>query len=388
MVYKPKFNPMYLYHFITKNELRVGITPDKLFEIIDETGSIHRLITLMDGKKSVAEIANIIRNEFSEISLEEVEIAIQDFNEMGFLIHSDKDQHDLNERELERFTGNINYISHFCPPNQDPALFQQKISNSKVTIIGMGAFGSSLLINLAGLGVKNVKIIDFDTVSLSNLNRQLLFNEKDIGRPKIIAAKEFMKLFYSDMNIETFDLEIRDSLSIEQIIKDSDLVILAADQPYLLLPRWVNEACVKLNIPFIAGSINIKMGMLYTIIPHVSGCVDCMHLNNWKESDNYYSKVNHFLDLNFIPANMATAPNLMMITGMISSEIFKQLTGLNEPKSAGKMIMFDFETFESSILTEWEIDKECPTCGSSGQLNPLFQLFNQKEYSMRRVVMR
>lgn len=387
-MYKPKYNPIYSFRYISKNLLRLGNTPDKLVEIEDENGSIKMLLSLMDGSRDIAQIAEQVCTHYPDISEMDILAAIEEFNNLGFLLHTDPNQHTLGPRELERFKGNVNYMSHFTPPNMDPSCFQEKISNARITIIGMGAFGCSLLFNLAGLGVRNVRIIDFDTVDLSNLNRQLLFNERDIGRLKIDAAKDFMKAFYSSVDIEAINQKIDQNTLIEPLIEGSDFVILAADQPFLLLQRWVNEACVKENIPFISGGINISMGQFSTIIPGETGCVDCMHIHNFNKSMDYASIVQMTLEENFIPPNTATAPNLMMITGIIASEVFKFLTALEVPQSLGKLVRFDFMNYETTTIREWDIQAECPTCGSFSQEHQVINLFKKEHYIQRDVVPR
>ncbi|EIT86180.1 hypothetical protein A374_06261 [Fictibacillus macauensis ZFHKF-1] len=377
MYSRPKFNPLYPFHHLLSGHLRLGVTADKVYDIEDPTGSIYRLITLLDGSHNAKTIFHLLNQDFPCITLEEVNEAILSLKDLGFLLHTDPSQHSLSIKEKERFKGNINYFSHFTAPNEDPCKYQDILSKKRITIIGMGAFGCSILFNLAGLGIKNVKIIDFDTVSLSNFNRQMLFKENDIGRFKIDVAKEFMDKYYSDMIIETCNMEIDSLHTADSCIENTDLVVLAADQPYLLLPRWINEVCVNKNIPFISGGINIHLGQFQTIIPNITGCIDCMYTKNIREIENYYTIIKNFLELNFIPSNMATSPNIMIITGIICSEIFKLLSDIQAPESSGKLLMIDFMNFELTELTKWDKEVSCPTCGDKPQNETLFELFDQ-----------
>lgn len=388
MVYKPLINPIYPVYFTDSVSVRVGITGDKMIEFDDENGSIYQLIKLMDGTRDISDITRLIQAEYPEITYEEIKDAISEIERLGFLTSSNPADHELKDYEMERFKGNINFISHYTPPLQNPAVYQEKLSNSHITIIGMGAFGCSILFNAAGLGIKRVRIIDFDTVSLSNLNRQMLFSESDIGRLKVDAAKEFMHSFYSDMEIETIDAEIDENTSIEALIAGTDLVILAADQPYLLLPRWLNKACTKMGVPFVGGGINLTRGQVYTIIPGVTGCLDCSYLENFRKIPDYESIVKKWLELNFIPPNTATAPTLMMITGLISSEIFKLLTGLGNMITTAKRISFDFNSYEIEEMSSWERQVDCPACGKGNPDHPLFKLFDMQEFAQRGVIPR
>ena len=86
---------------------------------------------------------------------------------------------------------------------------QKKIKKSKVLIIGMGGLGCPLLTYLASAGIYNIGIIDHDKVSLSNLNRQILFNSADLGKYKVIQAKSKINKIYKKIKIKTFNQKYR-----------------------------------------------------------------------------------------------------------------------------------------------------------------------------------
>ncbi|MGM7721179.1 HesA/MoeB/ThiF family protein [Metabacillus sp. Hm71] len=363
MPQKPMMKPIHLYYKKKEATVRLGMMEDAI-DLEDPNGAIYRLMTLMDGSRTFNQLYQELIVDYPEIHFFEMVEAIEELNSMGYLIDASyKDKTSLTAVEQERFKGNLNYYSYYANLSKSPYDIQEQVKNAKVTIIGMGAFGCSLLFNLAGLGVKKVKLIDYDTVELSNLNRQMLFNEKSIGQSKIEEAKNFMSSFYSAMEIETVSTMISHSKMVEDLIQGSDLVLLAADQPPFLLPHWVNKACVKLNIPFIAGRLNISSADIYTILPGKTGCVDCNFIHLHRE-DNEEDHEEFKIIANFVPPNWATAPNLMMITGMISHEAKVLLAGLGEPSSSGKILHLDFRTFKSEVRFEWQrLSDECPTCG-------------------------
>lgn len=377
MSYRPLFKQIYPF-FKIKDVIHMGSRLN-FIEIPDPDGSIYDLLILMDGTRTVEEIEQAIIEKYPHVTPTEIKEAISDIDNLGFVVDASAvERTSLTEKERDRFKGNINFFTYFANSEKSAYEFQERLSNSTVTIIGMGGFGSNLLYNMAGLGVKNVRIADFDRVELSNLNRQLLFNEKDLGRPKIEVAKEFMATFHSDMNIETFSLKVENSKQIEELAKGSDLVLLAADEPMILLAGWLNKACVKLNIPFIIGGMGIDSGEFYTIIPGQTGCFDCMHLYFLSQNENYEESTRALLHFN--PSNWGTAPGVATITAMISFEAAKILTGI-EPKVAdGKMYSIDIHTLESEILHRWERNKEeCPTCGEGNtKYTTFFDIFKEK----------
>jgi sulfur-carrier protein adenylyltransferase/sulfurtransferase len=145
---------------------------------------------------------------------------------------------------------------------------QEKLLAAKVLIVGMGGLGCPVLQYLVGAGVGYIGIMDADTISLSNLHRQLLFTESDIGLSKVDQAAAKMQLLNSDVTIEKypFHLEQNNALS---IISKYDLVIDATDNfpaKYLL-----NDACVLLKKPFVFGAVSRYEGQVSVFNTSVAG---------------------------------------------------------------------------------------------------------------------
>lgn len=129
---------------------------------------------------------------------------------------------------------------------------QKKLANAKVLVVGAGGLGCPALMYLAGAGIGKLTIVDGDVVSPSNLNRQLIFGEKDVGRSKVKVAEEYLKNKYSDVNIDCYPDYLTSENAID-IIEGCDLVIDGSDNfPTRYL---INDACVFLDKPLILGAI-------------------------------------------------------------------------------------------------------------------------------------
>jgi len=129
---------------------------------------------------------------------------------------------------------------------------QIKLMDSKVLIVGVGGLGSSAAIYLAAAGVGTLGLVDFDKVEESNLQRQVLYSEEDIGKDKTIIAKNHLKKINKNTEINIHDEKLTSGNAIE-IIKNYDLVIDGSDNfPTKYL---VNDACFFLKIPNVYGSI-------------------------------------------------------------------------------------------------------------------------------------
>ena len=130
---------------------------------------------------------------------------------------------------------------------------QQKLKSAKVLVVGAGGLGVPVLTYLNAMGVGTLGIVDADTVSFSNLHRQVLYTEKMVGIPKVKAAKSQLQQQNSDTKIESFQTFLTSSNALE-LISDYDVVVDATDNfPTRYL---INDACVLLNKPFIYGALH------------------------------------------------------------------------------------------------------------------------------------
>ena len=150
----------------------------------------------------------------------------------------------LSEQQQERYVRNL-LVEDFTPEQQE------KLLNGRVLVIGAGGLGSAVLHYLAAAGIGRLGIADSDIVSLSNLQRQVLYTEKDLGHPKAECAARKVKLINSDTNTDVYNSYITVE-NASQIIKKYDLTIDCSDNyPTRYL---VDKICREFSIPFIYGS--------------------------------------------------------------------------------------------------------------------------------------
>ena len=150
---------------------------------------------------------------------------------------------------------------------------QKKLGKSIVAIIGLGALGSNSAELLARAGIGRLILVDRDVVELSNLQRQRLFDEKDIGKPKALAARERLTKINSGINIDFFidDLNFE---NINQVLKNKiDLILDCTDN---LETRFlINDFCIKNKFPFIYSSAVGSKGYVFDIVPGKTPCLRC-----------------------------------------------------------------------------------------------------------------
>ncbi len=149
---------------------------------------------------------------------------------------------------------------------------QRKVLASKVLIVGAGGLGSPIAVYLALAGVGTIGLVDFDIVDLSNLQRQILHQNDDVGRPKVESAKETLNAYNPDVNVVTHPTPLTSDNAME-IIGQYDIVVNGADN---FAARYlVNDACVFLKKPLVDGSILLFDGQATVYLPG-QGCYRCL----------------------------------------------------------------------------------------------------------------
>jgi adenylyltransferase/sulfurtransferase len=164
------------------------------------------------------------------------------------------------------------YSRHIIMP-QVGSSGQRKIMGSKVLIVGAGGLGSPVALYLALAGVGTIGLVDFDVVDLSNLQRQILHQNDDIGRPKVVSAKETLNAYNPDVNVITHEAPLT-SDNAKEIVSQYDIVVNGADN---FAARYlVNDTCVFLKKPLVDGSILLFEGQATVYLPG-QGCYRCLY---------------------------------------------------------------------------------------------------------------
>ena len=169
--------------------------------------------------------------------------------------------------ELERYSRQI------LLPQIGPA-GQARLAGSRALVIGAGGLGSTLLHCLAGAGVGRIGIIDGDTVSESNLNRQFLFTPADLGREKALAAAERLSALNPHVQYEPQCLRVT-PMNVRKLVAGWDVVILAVDNIETRLS--VNRACCKAGTTLLNGGVEGFYGVLQIVEPGVTPCLECLY---------------------------------------------------------------------------------------------------------------
>ena len=313
----------------------------------------RRLLAAVDGRSTLDEL----RTEFGA---EEVDDLIAQLKELE-VVEDAADDELVPAGELERFDRQLRYFSDVGDGGVTPSECQQKLREAKVAVLGVGGLGGWSAWALACCGIGEMWLIDGDRVEVSNLNRQILYTEADVGELKVERAAARLNAFNSGAKITTEARRLESERDIAEFIAGSDVVIDAADWPAHDIERWCNTACFEAGIPYITMSHFppiARVGPLY--VPGKTGCFICQEIGYRRDYPLFDIAIEQ---RRAKPTPAATlGPACGMIGGQIGMEVMHLLTGLSRPSTQGVAHIFDLRTME--VKREPVVpEPECPICG-------------------------
>src|SRR5262249_15694463 len=174
----------------------------------------------------------------------------------------------LREDELQRYSRNLNGWTALSTDGRTAAEMQKTLAKGHVLMLGVGGLGSCSAQSLAMAGCGNITLLDFDTIELSNLNRQL-FHTGDVGQLKTQVAKRRLAATNPDVKVWMLPIRLTGRDHVCSILDEvrPDIVVVAIDRPTIAGDRWVNDACFEKGVPLVLNSVSAGTGMLWTKVP-------------------------------------------------------------------------------------------------------------------------
>jgi adenylyltransferase/sulfurtransferase len=203
---------------------------------------------------------------------------------------------------------------------------QERIGNAKVLCIGAGGLGSPALMYLAAAGVGTIGIVDFDTVDETNLHRQILYGQSDIGKKKVEVARTKIQESNPLVTVNTYPVRIT-TTNVLEIMSDYDIIIDATDN---FATRYlINDAAVLLNKPYVWGSVNRFDGQAAIFWSSLGPCYRCLH-----PTPPAPGTVQNCAEAGVLGVLCAS------IASMQVNEVIKAITGIGELQ-IGKLMIYE-----------------------------------------------
>ncbi len=252
------------------------------------------------------------------------------------------DQFTLTDSELRR------YARHLAMPEVGVA-GQQRLKAARVLCIGAGGLGSPATLYLAAAGIGTLGIVEFDRVDFHNLQRQILYTEADVGRPKLAVAAARLRALNPAITVREHDMPFRAAVALD-LLRDYDIVVDGSDN---FATRYlVNDACVLSGRPNVYGSIFRFEGQVAVFAAKGGPCYRCLHPDPPAPG---------------LIQNCAEGGVLGVLPGIIgaiqAAEAIKLALGEGEPL-IGRFLVFDALAMRFREL-KLRRDPGCPVCGDA-----------------------
>lgn len=219
---------------------------------------------------------------------------------------------------------------------------QRRLQQARVLVAGAGGLGGPALYYLAAAGVGTIHIVDADIVSITNLNRQILFTEADLGHSKAHAACRRLAQLDHTLRLIPHTVHLTED-NIDALLKQIDLVVDCVDNSQTR--HVVNAGCVRHRLPLVEAGINRFDGYVFPIVPGKTACYACMH------------PMESVRSIGPIPVLGATAG---VIGSMQAATAVRMLCDL--PVSCGAGHLFSLTDLSQHTVPVLR-DPHCPVCG-------------------------
>jgi bacteriocin biosynthesis cyclodehydratase domain-containing protein len=262
----------------------------------------------------------------------------------------------LAPADAQRFDRQLAYLAELG----DPRDVQRRLHEARVVVLGCGGLGTWALGAMASAGIRRYALVDFDAVELSNLNRQILFAERDLGRLKVSVAAEWLRRFDAAIEVEALPHRIEGPADLAGIVIGADALVLVADWPPYALARWVNEACLQAGVPHVSAGQQpplLRVGPFY--LPGRGACFAC-HEDAVRRDFPLYDELAQ-RRLRDPPPATTLGPASGIVGTLLALEVMHLIAGA-QPATRDRALLIDMRTLQ----TRWEAverDPACPMCG-------------------------
>lgn len=347
---RPALKRAYNASMIDENQILVGVTPESAAILEIQEPWMAALLVMLDGSKSVLGLVSALKEQGFSVPAEKILFEIENMVEAG-IIEDAKDYESALESGTLSSYESIRYDRQLllfqAITGNYPTAFshQKKLRESKVALHGLGGVGSYAFYALAAMGIGYLRVADFDSVELTNLSRQILYEEDDIGKQKIDVAKAKAPKINSTIEYDFQDRMITTLDQVVSFLEGMDFAIVAADVPRDQLRRIYNEASHITGVPYLfAASAHTWVTCGPMIIPGKTPCYECC----LPEPLRHDHPIVEFIRSRYTTALIDPYNSMAASLGVL--EAVKYLTGFQPSRVEGSTLLLNTETFETHLV--------------------------------------
>ncbi|MFD8420254.1 HesA/MoeB/ThiF family protein [Streptomyces sp. NPDC059466] len=380
---RPRIKPEHRAYRTIDGNVRIGSVVHGIgAEIADPEGWVWTLVEAMDGTREPAEVAEAVLRAhpgLPGLTDEDTRQAMADLLDAGFVEDAGAPV-PVSVRERVRYSRGVPLLRWMdLGPRANAWDAQLLLGSARVLLIGVGGTGGHAAQSLVASGVGRLHCVDPDVVELSNLNRQPLFRESDLGRPKVEAALGTLRDLNSDVTVTGERREVRGQEDLAELVRSGapevtrppagpraagpyDLLVLAADRPDDIR-RWANRVCLAAGLPWVDAGYR---GPLVTAGVHVPGrgaCWECLRAAEVARRDLRLAPGQDEQAASpHLPWNPASAVTAGLSGGLLAHAALALLTGVPALEPGFRFGM-NLMLPGDPLLERCPRRPDCPACG-------------------------
>ncbi|WKX18927.1 MULTISPECIES: ThiF family adenylyltransferase [unclassified Streptomyces] len=304
----PRIKPEHRAYRTVDGHVRIGSVVHGIgAEVRDADGWVWTLVQAMDGTRSATDVVAEVSRRHPELRLPAPDIAqaMTDLTDAGYVEDAGAEPPaELSERERERYSRSMTLLRWMdLRPRSSAWEPQLLLRRARVLLVGVGGTGSAAARDLVASGVGRLHCVEPDVVELSNLNRQTLFHESDLGKPKLDAALTALRALNPDTEVTGERREVRGPADLEELLTGAgsrsrsrsrssgtngrrspdspvrapgyDALLLAADRP-AEIRRWANQICLSTGTPWAEAGYRGPLVSVGVFTPGRGACWQCL----------------------------------------------------------------------------------------------------------------
>ncbi|OXM46051.1 HesA/MoeB/ThiF family protein [Amycolatopsis alba] len=335
-------------------------------ELKDPDGAVWALLACLDGTRTVGQVVADLTRRFPSCSAEEAADAIERLVELGYVEDADEPECTaLSARQRERHSrGRSLYRWIDLKRRISSWDFQVRLAEARVVVVGVGGVGCTAALGLCMSGVGRLHCVDPDVVELSNLSRQILYTERDLGRLKVEVAVDRLRAVNSDIEVTGEATRIKDVASLRRLAADCDVLVMVADQPSELR-AWTNEACVSTGTPWVHGGYHGPQVNVGIYRPGAGPCYECARLAE-QDREALRPPLETWRTPTEVPVNAANAVTAGVVGNLVAHAAMRLITDAPMLR-LNCQYGFSLATMDHSFITGLdESHAECRACRMAG----------------------
>lgn len=292
----PRIKPEHRAYRTVDGHVRIGSVVHGIgAEVKDPEGWVWTLVEAMDGTRGTSDVVAAVSRRHPELRLPEADIvqAMTDLALAGYVEDAGAaPPSELSERERERYSRGMTLLRWMdLRPRESSWEPQLRLRRARVLLVGVGGTGGAAARDLVASGVGWLHCVEPDVVELSNLNRQTLFRESDLGMPKLDAALTALRALNADTTVTGERRVVRGPADLEDLLAGApgdaagyDVLLMAADRPPVIR-RWANQVCLASGTPWAEAGYRGPLVSVGVFTPGRGACWECLRSTESERRD-------------------------------------------------------------------------------------------------------